>query len=138
MVVIRPGSHLYNRPYHTRSTTRSTTTTTSTTEAPALSNEVIQNDLHGSNSIAAAAWATQGWQQTTQPNFITKPKPSQWEKPTSVWPKPKPTKKPITTSLGPVNTDRPTSTKPKPQVSLKISISVRNLFLIVFFIDKAN
>lgn len=116
MVVIRPGSHLYNRPYHTRSTTKTTSTTTTTTTdmSPVLSNEVIQNDLHGSNSIAAASWATQGWQQTTQPNFITKPKPSPWEKPTSVRPKPKPTKKPTTTSLVALNTGRPSSTKPKP------------------------
>lgn len=127
LVVIRPGSQLYNRPYHTRSTT-TTSTTTTTTEKPDISNEVIQHgDLQGSNSISTVSWAANGWQLTTQPNFITKPKPPVWEKPSVTRPKPKPTKKPTTTSQQfsssssnsyhstTFSTDR-TTTKPKPQV----------------------
>lgn len=49
---------------------------------------------------------TTQWQVTTQPNFITKVKPTQWEKLPSRS-KPKPTKKPIVSTIPHVK--RPTS-----------------------------
>lgn len=130
MVVIRPGNNLYNHPYHTRSTT--------TAEPPSFvsDNEVIQQtDLVAQSSIATgktdffkkvlkilslisffaflASWSTSGgWQVTTQPNFITKPKPSQWDKVTQARPKPKPSKKPIL-STHYQNTKRPSTPKPQ-------------------------
>ncbi|XP_063709390.1 serine proteinase stubble [Culicoides brevitarsis] len=112
MVVIRPGTNLYNRPYHTRSTTTSTTTTTAEPPAFVSDNEVIQHDLQAQSSIATASWSQSGgWHTTTQPNFITKPKPSQWDKVTQVRPKPKPSKKPIL-STNYQNTKRPSTPKP--------------------------
>lgn len=45
------------------------------------------------------------WQATTEPSFITKPRPSGWEKPGA---KPKPTKKPATTKP-----HKPNYVKPK-------------------------
>lgn len=69
-----------------------------------------------------ASWSTNSqttqWQHTTQPNFITKPRPSPWDKPISTRPKPKPSKKPIlqSTSTAIVNTRKPSTVKPKPQI----------------------
>lgn len=84
---------------------------------------------------------TTQWHVTTQPNFITKPRPTQWDKLPSR-PKPKPTKKPIhftemsppsqpaiihtnasdsgkrptTSSTTTTTTSHTSTTKPKPQV----------------------
>lgn len=51
---------------------------------------------------------TTQWHVTTQPNFITKVKPTQWEKLPSR-PKPKPTKKPIVQTNQTPHVKRPTS-----------------------------
>ncbi|XP_054746533.1 serine proteinase stubble [Anastrepha obliqua] len=93
------------------STTSKTTTTTSTekTNAHWTSNAVLldmQSAAATSTVTASNLWhtspqltaATQHhWHITTEPNFITKPRPPSWEKPTGMRPsKPsKPTKKPI-------------------------------------------
>lgn len=86
---------------------------------------------------------TTQWHATTQPNFITKVKPTQWEKMPSRQ-KPKPTKKPIVPTIGHVK--RPTlpststttstvtkvssllpqSTKPKPDEVLKEQFIIKN------------
>ncbi|XP_073955187.1 uncharacterized protein [Choristoneura fumiferana] len=62
------------------------------------------SDQHNENSISAAQFMsrpnnanTGHWQATTQPSFVTKPRPS-WEKPAG---KPKPTKKFTTTTSKP-------------------------------------
>ncbi|XP_036325430.1 serine proteinase stubble [Rhagoletis pomonella] len=94
----------------TMSTTKKKSTTTTTTESSnALwtSNAVLA-DLQSAAATATASnlWnaspqltaVTQHhWHMTTEPNFITKPRPPSWEKPTGLRPsKPsKPTKKPI-------------------------------------------
>lgn len=72
----------------------------------------IISDLSGDASISTGTWNTFSqntvqWQMTTQPNFITKPKPSGWEKPLPTKNKFKPTKtkpqmfqtRPTTTTL---------------------------------------
>lgn len=42
----------------------------------------------------------QHWHLSTEPNFITKPRPPNWEKPITLRPKPsKPSKKPLNTTL---------------------------------------
>lgn len=62
---------------------------------------------------------TTAWHMTTQPNFITKPRPTTWDK-LQLRPKPKPTKKPTihnsesSNSSEHVHVKKPT-TKPKPQ-----------------------
>lgn len=106
-LVIRPSAT--QRPYYSQ---RPIDVTTSTTEKLST----VNSDLIASESISSG-WTTHSlttqWQVTTQPNFITKPRPSPWDKTTQV--KLKPSKKPILV-------DRPGSTiyKPKPQVcSLK-------------------
>uniref|UniRef100_A0A1I8QCR1 Peptidase S1 domain-containing protein n=1 Tax=Stomoxys calcitrans TaxID=35570 RepID=A0A1I8QCR1_STOCA len=77
-------------------------TTTSTTDNPSLlwtSNTVV-DDLQFSASIPSATTVNhqqQHWHLTTEPNFITKPRPPAWEKPGTFRPKPpKPSKKPTT------------------------------------------
>ena len=56
---------------------------------------------------------------TTEPNFITKPRPSPWDKTTPARPKPKPTKKPINYgTIVETQTRKPTTFKPKPPVSI--------------------
>ena len=80
-------------------------------------------------SFYLGLWSTQGqtsqWHVTTQPNFITKPKPQQSDKITPLWTKPKSTKKPIVSgeipmgyqTLQDLNKQQASnSTKPKPQV----------------------
>ncbi|XP_036228983.2 serine proteinase stubble [Bactrocera oleae] len=91
---------------HSAATT-TTTTTTSTEDSNALwtSNAVLQ-DLQPAAATSSNHWNTSPqltavtqhhWHMTTEPNFITKPRPPSWEKPTAMRPsKPsKPTKKPI-------------------------------------------
>lgn len=101
-LVIRPSAT--QRPYYSQRPA----VTTSTTEKPST----VVSDLVASESISSG-WTTHSlttqWQVTTQPNFITKPRPSPWDKTTQI--KLKPSKKPILA-------DRPGSTiyKPKPQV----------------------
>lgn len=102
-LVIRPSAT--QRPYYSQ---RPTDVTSSTTEKLSTAS----SDLVASESISSG-WTTHSlttqWQVTTQPNFITKPRPSPWDKTTQI--KLKPSKKPILA-------DRPGSTiyKPKPQV----------------------
>ncbi|KOB75680.1 Serine proteinase stubble [Operophtera brumata] len=62
------------------------------------------SDQHSDNSISSAQFMSRPsnlntihWQATTEPSFITKPRPSGWEKPS----KPKPTKKFTTTTSKP-------------------------------------
>lgn len=63
-------------------------------------------------------WSTtSSWQVSTEPNFVTKPRPSPWDKSTSVRPKPKPTKKPISYGSTETATKRPVTFKPKQPVS---------------------
>ncbi|XP_055904986.1 serine proteinase stubble [Eupeodes corollae] len=102
------------------STSSSTLTYVSTTKNPSLTNSLV--DMETSASISSSLWNTSPqtiqWHMTTQPNFITKPRPPVWEKPS----KPiKPSKKPIQTQASFMTTRRPivTSgnfpTKTKPQ-----------------------
>uniref|UniRef100_A0A0A1WSH0 Serine proteinase stubble n=1 Tax=Zeugodacus cucurbitae TaxID=28588 RepID=A0A0A1WSH0_ZEUCU len=89
----------------TASTTTKTTTSTEDSNALWTSNAVLQ-DLQPAAATASNHWNTSPqltavtqhhWHMTTEPNFITKPRPPSWEKPTGLRPsKPsKPTKKPI-------------------------------------------
>ncbi|XP_055856370.1 serine proteinase stubble-like [Episyrphus balteatus] len=98
----------------------STLTFVSTTKNPSLTNSLV--DMETSASISSSLWNTSPqtvqWHMTTEPNFITKPRPPIWEKPS----KPiKPSKKPIQTQASFMTTRRPivTSgnfpTKTKPQ-----------------------
>lgn len=63
---------------------------------------------------------TTAWHMTTQPNFITKPRPTTWDK-LQLRPKPKPTKKPIVQPNDTANAythdqvKKTTTNKPKPQ-----------------------
>ncbi|CRL02399.1 CLUMA_CG015395, isoform A [Clunio marinus] len=76
-----------------------------------------QNELSVSASVSANTWSSKPWQVTTEPNFITKPRPSPWDKTTPSRPKQKPTKKPITyISTVVTSTRKPTTFKPKPPV----------------------
>ncbi|XP_067642393.1 serine proteinase stubble [Eurosta solidaginis] len=56
----------------------------------------VTNLWHTSPQLTAAT-QQHYWHMTTEPNFITKPRPPSWEKPTTMRPSkpPKPTKKPI-------------------------------------------
>lgn len=63
------------------------------------------SEQHADNSISSAQWMSRPsnlntihWQATTEPSFITKPRPSNWDKPSG---KPKPTKKFTTTTPKP-------------------------------------
>lgn len=121
------------RPFKTKTTTRRP----STTKNPLDNFNDSSNELSASASVSASkclkmfyslrnvhnfififtgAWSSTPWQVTTEPNFITKPKPSQWDKTTPARPKPKPTKKPITYGST-MATRKPTSSKPRPPVS---------------------
>lgn len=63
-------------------------------------NTIITEDLSAEASVSTGSWNnhnnfaqnTVQWTVTTQPNFITRPKPSGWEKPTPTRNKVKPTK----------------------------------------------
>lgn len=67
---------------------------------------------------------------TTEPNFITKPRPSPWDKTTPARPKPKPTKKPINYgTIVETQTRKPTTFKPKPPVSNFENISCSSPFI---------
>ncbi|XP_039966813.1 serine proteinase stubble [Bactrocera tryoni] len=90
---------------HSAATTTTTTTSTEDSNALWTSNAVLQ-DLQPAAATASNQWNTSPqltavtqhhWHMTTEPNFITKPRPPSWEKPTGMRPsKPaKPTKKPI-------------------------------------------
>lgn len=62
---------------------------------------------------------TTAWHMTTQPNFITKPRPTTWDK-FQLRPKPKPTKKPIIqndalSAYTQEDSKKSTTSKPKPQ-----------------------
>lgn len=65
------------------------------------------------------------WHITTQPNFITKPKPTHIDKISTYWTKPKPTKKPVAVeqstgfqTLQDIPHEQDVIiTKPKPQVN---------------------
>ncbi|XP_053604787.1 serine proteinase stubble isoform X1 [Plodia interpunctella] len=63
------------------------------------------SEQHAENSVSSAQFMSRPsnlntihWQATTEPSFITKPRPSSWEKPAG---KPKPTKKFTTTTSKP-------------------------------------
>lgn len=92
----------------------------STTKNPSLTNSLV--DMETAASISSSFWNTSPqtiqWHMTTEPNFITKPRPPVWEKPS----KPiKPSKKPIQTQASFMTTRRPIVTsgnfpsKTKPQ-----------------------
>lgn len=81
------------------------------------------------NKKIIAVWNTPTqtvqWHITTQPNFITKPKPTHIDKISTYWTKPKPTKKPIAVEQSTgfqtlqdiPNEQDVIITKPKPQVN---------------------
>ncbi|KAM7359941.1 serine proteinase stubble isoform 1-T4 [Cochliomyia hominivorax] len=121
-LVIRPsGPHHQGaliKPHHSKppylsttlsdTTLNSTTTTTTTTDDQSIlwTSNSIFGDLQSSASIASATTINhnqqqQHWHLTTEPNFITKPRPPSWDKPSTLIPKPpkppKPSKKPTTT-----------------------------------------
>lgn len=100
----------------------------------------LWNAQSSSSSSAApttmTAAQTSQWHVTTQPNFITKPKPAgqQADKITPSWTKPKSTKKPIlmvdsqnaltSTHQQQEYSSKPTTTKPKPQVAYFIICTI--------------
>ncbi|XP_037813501.1 serine proteinase stubble [Lucilia sericata] len=120
-LVIRPsGPHHQGallKPHHSKppyastalSSSATSTTSTTTTDDPTIlwtSNSIL-GDLQSSASIASATTINhqqqQHWHLTTEPNFITKPRPPSWDKPSTLRPKPpkppklpKPSKKPTT------------------------------------------
>lgn len=117
--------------------TKTTTKRPSSTKNPLDNFNDLSNELSASASFSASkyseekyvlkqiliqclkgSWSSTPWQVTTEPNFITKTK-SPWDKTTSMRPKPKPTKKPITYgSTSETETRKPTTFKPKPPVSV--------------------
>lgn len=96
-------------------------------------------------SIIQGLWSqdvhTMQWQVTTQPNFVTKLKPTQWEElPSQI--KPKPTKKPISlvsdlvkqSTLPPIHsTSKPSSYPPKPTGVLFHYLFEFHFFLFLIF-----
>ncbi|CAD7093306.1 unnamed protein product [Hermetia illucens] len=115
-LVIRP-----HKPTHQKPLPPSTTT-----KIPSQSSTLT--DLDTAASIAGTIWNTSPqttqWHMTTEPNFITRPRPPIWDKPTAPRPKPpKPTKRPIVTERPTISTTyqtttttrKPTTSKPRPQ-----------------------
>uniref|UniRef100_A0A1B0BL49 Peptidase S1 domain-containing protein n=1 Tax=Glossina palpalis gambiensis TaxID=67801 RepID=A0A1B0BL49_9MUSC len=108
-LVIRPsGPHHQSslmKPQHLKPSYGSTTTlaTSTTTGSPASlwSLNGLHEDMESSASIpSVSAVHQQHWHLSTEPNFITKPRPPNWEKPITLRPKPsKPSKKPLNTTL---------------------------------------
>ncbi|XP_037025264.1 serine proteinase stubble [Bradysia coprophila] len=128
-IVVRPSGIQTQRPYTSRPSTTNAVTTV--VKIPSLSDNSI-SDLDTAASISTGSvWNTPTqtvqWHMTTQPNFITKPKPTHIDKISTYWTKPKPTKKPIAIeqSTGFQTLDDPPSaqdviiTKPKPQSTYK-------------------
>ncbi|KAG5681913.1 hypothetical protein PVAND_011317 [Polypedilum vanderplanki] len=120
-LVIRQPLQQQQRPFYTKTTT---TKKPSTTKNPLENFNDSSNELSASASVSASSWSSTPWQMTTEPNFITKPRPSLWDKTTPAKTKPKPTKKPIiygtstaienSSSSSSQETRKPTTFKPKP------------------------
>uniref|UniRef100_A0A1A9W3V3 Peptidase S1 domain-containing protein n=1 Tax=Glossina brevipalpis TaxID=37001 RepID=A0A1A9W3V3_9MUSC len=109
-LVIRPsGPHhqgslmkpQHLKPSYGSTSTLATTTTTIGSPNPLLSLNGLHVDLESSASISSvSAVQQQHWHFSTEPNFITKPRPPSSEKPITLRPKPsKPSKKPLNTTL---------------------------------------
>ncbi|XP_037955602.1 serine proteinase stubble [Teleopsis dalmanni] len=111
-LVIRPsGPHhqgALHKPQFAKPTQTSTTTTTNSLWSSNVGADMQSAAASVSSSTSLNTWNTlpqhlgtsttmqHHWHMTTEPNFITKPRPPNWEKPTPLRPKPsKPTKKPI-------------------------------------------
>lgn len=149
------------KPQKTKTTPATTTTrkprpTKTTTRNPIDNfNDQSFNELMGASSVSTreylnvkkslkfqaisslsdlVTWSsTSSWQVTTEPNFVTKPRPSPWDKSTSVRPKPKPTKKPISYGSTETATKRPVTFKPKQPVSPSSLLCVNNgIYLSIF------
>ncbi|XP_073815965.1 serine proteinase stubble [Musca autumnalis] len=139
-LVIRPsGPHHQGplmKPQQSKPSYSTTTApvTSTTTDNPTLlwTSNTVLGDLQSSASISSATAVNhqQHWHLTTEPNFITKPRPPAWDKPGTFRPKPpKPSKKPtiptqpdwhttqsqqayISPSYGPYSTRKPTTNSP--------------------------
>ncbi|XP_070493415.1 serine proteinase stubble [Chironomus tepperi] len=111
-LVIRQTPH----PQKIKTTTNATKKPSSTTtKNPFDIFNDSSNELSASESVSTNYWTSTPWQLSTEPNFITKPKPSIWDKTTLE--KQKPTKKPILFStLNDTPTRKPTTFKPRPPV----------------------
>ncbi|KAJ6636518.1 Serine proteinase stubble [Pseudolycoriella hygida] len=134
-IVVRPSGIQTQRPYTSKPSTTSAVTTV--VKIPSLSDNSI-SDLDTAASISTGSvWnsptQTVQWHMTTQPNFITKPKPTHIDKISTYWTKQKPTKKPIEQSTGfQTQQDIPNEqnviiTKPKPQLQFDFSSNYRQV-----------
>lgn len=106
---------------------------------------LISHCIKNACSIIQGLWSqdvhTMQWQVTTQPNFVTKLKPTQWEElPSQI--KPKPTKKPISlvsdlvkqSTLPPIHsTSKPSSYPPKPTGVFFHNVFEFHFFLVLIF-----
>ncbi|XP_075144916.1 serine proteinase stubble [Haematobia irritans] len=145
-LVIRPSGPHHQGPLgkpkpSLSSTSAAPATSSTTTDGPPIMwpSSGALNDLQSSASIPSATTVNhqQHWHLTTEPNFITKPRPPAWDKPGTFRPKPpKPSKKPTTPadwhttqtqltyaspSYSTYSTRKPTTTHPPTQFTYSTS-----------------